>query len=334
MAFLAAASQLAAAQGDGATQFSTASAVSSAASFASVLKSGVDRATGTVSSFAEEAQQRAGLLTSDHLGGSSSSSSAPQFPHDGKQCESCGIAFSMLKRRTMCSSCDRYLCAGCLTDQPLAKLTGITCFLCGSMCPRCLEQGKEFREFEACRSSMESGVSVTITLPAAQQQHSRIGMLFGGGGSGASQPGRNVHAWLSLGCVATAAAASAPPELRWASLERRGGRPVEEGSLVFGELMSVRNTGSALELSLKGQPEATVLLFNSDAERDAWSGYIELGIKVLTPDEARAALEAARSTQRASELEMRRMKNEERKKQLQDGLGGMRFTAEAMMARA
>lgn len=48
-------------------------------------------------------------------------------------------------------------------------------------------------------------------------------------------------AWLSL----------EGSDLLWASLEQRGGQPLERGHMPLAELLHVRNTGSQLELALK-----------------------------------------------------------------------------------
>eukprot|EP00416_Gambierdiscus_australes_P036066 CAMPEP_0171111568 /NCGR_PEP_ID=MMETSP0766_2-20121228/75558_1 /TAXON_ID=439317 /ORGANISM="Gambierdiscus australes, Strain CAWD 149" /LENGTH=92 /DNA_ID=CAMNT_0011573569 /DNA_START=54 /DNA_END=329 /DNA_ORIENTATION=- len=92
--------------------------------------------------------------------------------------------------------------------------------------------------------------------------------------------------------------------------------------------MAVRNTGAALELSIKGQATPVTMEFASPADREAWCGYIRLASEALTSDSERAALEAARASHRQLEMDKRRTLNEERKKQLSENLG-MRYTAEA-----
>merc|ERR1712107_149222 len=117
-----------------------------------------------------------------------------------------------------------------------------------------------------------------------------------------------------------------------ASLEQRHGKPAEEGCIQFGELLTARNTGLTIELSVRGNAEPVVLDFPTAGERDAWARYLELGMQVLVLDSERANLEEARARQRHAEMEARKLRNEERKKRLSDGLG-MHYTAEAMMNR-
>merc|ERR1712029_16222 len=101
----------------------------------------------------------------------------------------------------------------------------------------------------------------------------------------------------------------------------------------FCDLVTSRNTGAALELSLRNQVQPISLEFTSADERNAWAGYIDLAAQVLTPENERASLEAARMDNRQNEMEARRARNEARKQQLQENLG-MRFTAEAMITRS
>jgi len=250
--------------------------------------------------------------------GGGNSEAAPQrasVPSDGTQCEECGAFFGVLNRRATCSSCDRFMCGACLGRNPIASVTGISC-LCGAVCPRCREQNEQTGEFEGFRPAMESGVSVTLTLP----KKPRTG-LFGGGGGSSPQ---RLPAWLSL--------VAERSELHWASLEQRNGKPAEEGQILLYEILAVRDTGSVLELPTTSNPQPAVLEFASTDDREAWAKYVEVAVRVLTPDSERASLEAARSSHRQHEAEERRIRNEERKKQLQENLG-MRYTAEAMIAR-
>merc|ERR1711948_191831 len=90
--------------------------------------------------------------------------------------------------------------------------------------------------------------------------------------------------------------------------------------------------GSALDVVLLGQPLPTTLEFNTPAEREDWARFIKLAAEVLTPEADRAAQGAARASHLQQEIEERRALNEERKKKLSQNLG-MKFTAEAMMAR-
>lgn len=118
---------------------------------------------------------------------------------------------------------------------------------------------------------------------------------------------RKVPVWLSL----------KTPDLAWASLEQRAGQPLERGQLPLTEVLHVRNTGMQLELSVKGQSQPMQLEFGNAEERSAWERYLNLAGEVLIPDSERAERETAK----------------ERKKSLSQGLG-MRYTAEAMMARS
>lgn len=224
-----------------------------------------------------------------------------------------------MRRRTTCSSCDRFICPGCMGRHPLAAMAGISCF-CGHVCPRCRNQNAQTGEFETCREAMESGVGVSIGLP---KKASSGGGFFGVGGS-SSAPPRRLQAWLSLDCD--------KGELRWATLEQRQGRPTEEGQIPVYQVLGVRNTGMALELSVKDYTQPMMLEFGTADERNDWDRYIELAVQVLTPESERAELDAARASHRDREIEERRALNEERKKRLSEGLG-MRFTAEAMMNR-
>ncbi|CAE7695413.1 BXL6, partial [Symbiodinium pilosum] len=133
---------------------------------------------------------------------------------------------------------------------------------------------------------------------------------------------RKTASWLSLRI----------PDLCWASLEQRGGRPVESAEIPLSQVLHVRNTGLMLELAIKDQP-ALQLEFGAAEERVAWEKYVNLALEVLVPESERAERDAAKATHRAQELEERRALNEERKKRLSDGLG-MRFTAEAMVTRS
>uniref|UniRef100_A0A7S4Q6A9 FYVE-type domain-containing protein n=1 Tax=Alexandrium monilatum TaxID=311494 RepID=A0A7S4Q6A9_9DINO len=301
MALANAAAQLraaTAASGSGAVVAGQASAA--AASVAGALSAGGRRARGLLSG----------------LRHGTTEASQPSIPSDGTRCEECGAFFGMLNRRATCSSCDRYMCGACLGRNALSSMTGISCF-CGALCPRCREQNVQTGEFESCRAAMESGVSATVTLPKKPSR----GGLFGGGGGGGPQ---RLPAWLSLEAEASA--------LRWASLEQRNGRPAEEGQILIYEILAVRDTGTMLELPTTSTPQPVTLEFVSADDRQTWARYLELATQVLTPESERAALDAARANHRLKEVEERRVRNEERKKQLSENLG-MRYTAEAMMAR-
>lgn len=293
------ASQLANSQTGTSTSFAAASALSNVRG---AFQSGSDRARGAFHSVVGE---RANLLNLR-----SSSTAVASAPPDGTRCEGCGLAFGVLRRRQTCGACDRFLCAGCLGNP--AILAPIACF-CSATCPKCREQGKQMSEFDRCRSDMESGVSASMSTPK------KVGLFGQGGGM------QKVAVWLCLDSEAGA--------FHWRTLEQKHGRPADEGRLLIYEVLAVRNTGAAVELSVKGQSQATILDFNTAEERSTWSRYMEMAIEVLTPDSERAALEAARSSQRQLEMDERRKANEERKKQLSAGLG-MRFTAEAMMNRS
>eukprot|EP00401_Gymnodinium_catenatum_P083361 CAMPEP_0117608006 /NCGR_PEP_ID=MMETSP0784-20121206/80577_1 /TAXON_ID=39447 /ORGANISM="" /LENGTH=112 /DNA_ID=CAMNT_0005411249 /DNA_START=271 /DNA_END=606 /DNA_ORIENTATION=- len=110
---------------------------------------------------------------------------------------------------------------------------------------------------------MEIGVCVTMGLP-------KPGPI-----AYVAAP-RKLTVWLSLD--------SSTSELRWATLEQRRGRPLEEGHFLPCEIMEVRNTGCLIELFVKGRSRPIVLEFNTPSERDAWGRYIELAFKVLGVD--------------------------------------------------
>eukprot|EP00927_Polykrikos_kofoidii_P079570 TRINITY_DN76351_c0_g1_i1.p1 TRINITY_DN76351_c0_g1~~TRINITY_DN76351_c0_g1_i1.p1 ORF type:complete len:327 (-),score=50.31 TRINITY_DN76351_c0_g1_i1:81-1061(-) len=293
--------------------------IASVRAFTGVFHSGAQRARGALQTLAGEAQQRTGLLRGDHL-----SDTAVAVPCDGTRCEACGVIFGVLKRRNTCLSCDRFLCAGCLTGNPLAALAGAVCF-CARTCPRCSAHGMDGNELAKCRADMEKGVNVILTLPS--QKSRGVGFIFGGG---AAKGGtlKTVPAWLSLGTDAAAAG-----NLCWATLEQRAGRPAEEGRIPFNAIVAVKPRDSVLELVMQNQTETTTLDFLEASERETWSGYIELGMRILTTEDDRAAIRAAQVRHRHDEVDERQARNEERKKLLQQGLG-MRFTAEAMVARA
>lgn len=170
--------------------------------------------------------------------------------------------------------------------------------------------------FASCRAAMESGVNVTIGLPSK----SKKGLFFGSDGGL-----RKLVVWLSLD--------KDVGEIHWGTLEQRNGRPAEENRMLVWEVQYVQDTGSVLELSIKGQAESITLEFNTVEERVAWKGYLELAADVLAPESERAALNAARANHRQREIEERRALNEERRKKLSENLG-MRFTAEAMASRS
>lgn len=283
----------------------------SAGAVTGALSSGSGKLKGVFKSVAGEAQVRANLLT-----GKGTSRAASAIPSDGTRCEECGEGFGLLRRRSTCTSCDRYLCGACLGRNQMATMVGISCF-CGSLCPRCRDGNARTGEFAMCRETMESGISVTLGLPGKAGG----GGLFGG--SGGSAP-RKFPAWVSV--------EADRGELRWATLQQRQGRPAEEGHIPVSEVVAVRNTGVVLEVSTMTSTQPITMEFGCPEEREAWARYVDLAVQVLTPEEERAALDEARSRHRHSEVEERRALNEERKKQLQQGLG-MRFTAEAMMAR-
>lgn len=256
------------------------------------LQAGAQRARGAPQAIAGHAQaRRADLLSSNPV------------PSDGSRCEGCGEYFGILRRRQICGSCDRYFCASCLGAFTVA---GIGCF-CGSRCAQCRELGQKSGEFETIRTTMEDGVSVTISFPPKAS-------MFGSSGR------RKVPAWLSL-----------KTDLVWASLEQRAGQPLEQGQLPLAEVLHVRNTGMHLELSVKGQSQPTHLDFGTAEERINWERYLNLAAEVLVPESERADRETAKAAFRAQEIEERRALNEERKKNLSQGLG-MRYTAEAAMA--
>merc|ERR1712139_713213 len=98
-------------------------------------------------------------------------------------------------------------------------------------------------------------------------------------------------------------------EFCWTSLEQRNGRPLQEVHIAVGKIVTVRNTGVALELSIMGQPEPTSLEFSSSSERDTWCKNIEAAMEVLTPEKDRERLEAASSPQRNIEMQDRRSRN-------------------------
>merc|ERR1712178_112761 len=100
----------------------------------------------------------------------------------------------------------------------------------------------------------------------------------------------------------------------------------------IGRIVSVRNTGVAIELSLLGEPEPTTLEFISSSDRDAWSRNIDVAVEVLIPDDDRQRQEAARQSQRQLEMQDRRGRNEERRKELSKDLG-MKYSAQAMLDR-
>mmetsp|Transcript_121414 Transcript_121414/g.223565 ORF Transcript_121414/g.223565 Transcript_121414/m.223565 type:complete len:301 (+) Transcript_121414:83-985(+) len=298
MAALAAvASQLRASQGS--SSLSAGVAAAQAGSAIGSVSGAFQAARGAASTFVTEA--RTNLLP----GRSGVGRTASAIPADGTRCEGCGEMFGILRRRQTCGSCDRFLCGPCLGGP--AVLAPISCF-CAATCPRCRDQNLQTGEFDRCREAMQSGVSVTMSLPK------KAGLLGGSGGT------RKEAVWF---CVDVGAG-----DLHWATLAQKNGRPAEEGRIPVSEVLAVRNTGVAVELAIKGQAQPTNLDFGE--ERDTWSRYLEVAVEVLTPESERAALDAARDAHRHLEMEERRRTNEERKKKLSEGLG-MRFTAEAMM---
>mmetsp|Transcript_45984 Transcript_45984/g.127672 ORF Transcript_45984/g.127672 Transcript_45984/m.127672 type:complete len:306 (+) Transcript_45984:55-972(+) len=299
MALASLASQLRAAQEASSNTVQMASVTGS-------FQDGAGRARGALRSFVGSAQAQAARL------GGHSVAAPVVHASDGSCCQACGSTFGILRRRQMCASCDRFLCAACL-----GSTAGISC-LCASVCPRCKDQSAQGGALEACREAMEQGVSVTIGLPKKASGVSLFGGSTGDGGS------RKLMAWLTIDCDTG--------DIRWASLERKGGQPIEESCVSVCEVLNVRDTGVAVELSVKGQTRPTVLEFGSPSDRSDWARYLRLVVDVLTPDSERETLEALRAGHRQKELEERRALNEERRKKLSENLG-MRFTAEAMAAR-
>lgn len=301
-AFTSLASQL---SDSASTQASHASAASQASAAASSMVGGVNKsaqwARGMFKSVVGEAELRAGLI-----------GNRPEaIPADGSQCQGCGMHFGGMRRRGLCASCSRYLCGACI-GSPFAAATGIHCF-CPVTCPQCRGHSASDGEFQACRAKLESGVSVTIGV--TQQT---------AGFFSTSRERKKVPAWFSLNaCMA---------EFCWTSLEQRNGRPLQEVHISAGKLVSVRNTGVALELSVVGQPEATSLEFGTSSERDEWCRYIEVAMEVLTPEDDRERLKAARASQRDIEMQDRRARNDERRKNLSTDLG-MKYSAQAMLDR-
>lgn len=285
-------------------ELATGFATSQASSAASSVSSGL-------TTIWSEAQSRAGLLA---RGGTP----APVVA-DGTRCELCGEVFGWLNRRQTCSSCDRFLCAVCL-GTPKA-LAGMSCF-CSAVCASCREQSQHACEFMQRREELERGVSVAVTVPP--QKATPSGGFFSTTLVGGSPGVKKVPSWLSVSVD--------KGEILWHSLESRRGQPAHAGVIAAFNVMSVRNTGLAVELSVKGQGLPTSLEFGTSAERDTWYRLLELSVGVLTPESERAAQATAKADHRQQELEQRRLQNEERKQQLSQNLG-MRFTAEAMLAR-
>jgi hypothetical protein len=301
-AFTALASQLNQANESAAAQVSVASAASQASAAASNVAGGARKgaawARGIFKAMVGEEELRAGLMGNG-------------IPADGSQCQECGVRFGGFQRRGSCAACSRYLCGSCI-GSPFAAATGIHCF-CPATCPHCKEQSVSGGEFEACKAQLESGISVTICM--TQQT---VGLFT------TSRERHKVPAWLSLN--------SSMAEFYWTSLEQKNGRPLQEVRIPVGKVLTVRNTGIAIEMSIMGQPEPTSLEFTSSSERDTWFRYIEVAVEVLMPEADRERREVARNKQRQIEMEDRRVRNEERRKELSDNLG-MRFSAQAMLER-
>lgn len=196
-------------------------------------------------------------------------------------------------------------------------MIGVSCF-CGTICPRCRSESVRTGEFERCRSTLENGASVMLGLP---QKASSTRGIFGGSSKNSPQ---KVSVWLALDCDQGA--------LQWATLQQRQGKPLDQGQIPVTQVLGVRNTGVLVEISSTEYTQPITLEFGDATERDAWSRHLEVAVQVLTPESERAALDEARAGHRQREMEERRAINEERRKKLQEGLG-MRFTAEAMMAR-
>lgn len=228
----------------------------------------------------------------------------------GLRCEGCGAPFGLFNRRQTCSGCDRFLCGECM-----GVAFGLSAFmcLCSSACPKCRELAKGRSEFEIRRIVLEKGVMLSIS-----GGRKPTGAIFG------SSTIKRAQVWFQL--------EAASNEFSWGTLEQYRGRPADSDRIPICEILDVRNTGLAVELSVRGQAKPTVLEFGSKEERDAWEQHLKVAVDVLTPDSQRTEQAAARQTQRQVEMEERRSLNEERKKKLTQNLG-MRFTAEAMMKR-
>merc|ERR1711933_69647 len=110
---------------------------------------------------------------------------------------------------------------------------------------------------------MEIGVWVTLCLPKPWIMNSISGP-------------RRLPVWLKLDGMSA--------DVRWATLEQKKGRPVEEGRIPLCEVLDVQNTGACVELSIQGQSRPTSLEFNTPAEREAWARYLDLAFKVLGVD--------------------------------------------------
>lgn len=273
------------------------------------MSAGSGQLRGVFQSIRGGAQARANLIT-----GGRSRSAASAIPSDGTRCEECGNGFTLLSRRSTCTTCDRYICGPCLGRHPVATMSGFNCF-CGSLCAQCRSQNAQAGEFELCRHDLEQGANVTLGLPKQAG-----GGFFGGGGSAA----RTLLVWLTLN--------SEQGTLQWGTLEQRQGRPLEEGAIPVTQILGVRNTGVLLEVSSTEYSQPITMEFSQADDRDAWARHLELAAQVLTPESERASLDEARASHRHKQMDERRSTNEERKKKLQEGLG-MRFTAEAMMQR-
>eukprot|EP00424_Heterocapsa_rotundata_P003097 CAMPEP_0168698230 /NCGR_PEP_ID=MMETSP0503-20121227/36310_1 /TAXON_ID=89963 /ORGANISM="Heterocapsa rotundata, Strain SCCAP K-0483" /LENGTH=129 /DNA_ID=CAMNT_0008744115 /DNA_START=96 /DNA_END=483 /DNA_ORIENTATION=- len=128
---------------------------------------------------------------------------------------------------------------------------------------------------------MESGVAVTLGLPA------KSAGLFGA----EEEAGRVVLPRQGLG--------EAPLGVAGAEGRAAGGAGPHPG--LRGRLGA--DTGMFLELATKGQTQPLRLAFGAPAEREAWARYVDLAVKVLTPDGERAALDAARAAHRQMEIE-------------------------------
>jgi len=316
MSLASVAAQLAAGTGSAENAVSgaavAAQASAGAAKVTDAVNVGTARVSGLFKSLTGEAQARTQTL----LTGAPGSKTASAIPSDGTCCEECGTGFGMMQRRTTCTSCDRYFCGACLGRNPTASFIGFNCFR-GSLCARCRSQNAQAGEFELCRHTLEQGASVMLGLPR------KAGTGFFGTNAGSAA--RKFAAWLTL--------KSDDGILHWATLEQRAGRPLEEGQIPLSTIVAVKDTGALLELATTDTSDLITLQFSGGEDRSQWCGHIELAVQVLTPESERAALEEAKSAYRHKAIEERRTVNEERKKKLQEGLGGMRFTAEAMMSR-
>lgn len=153
-----------------------------------------------------------------------------------------GQYFNGLQGQIGCSICacvirfNYMFCRACL-GSPFAAATGFHCF-CPVTCPQCKEHTVQDLEFQACKAQLESGVSVTVGV--TQQT---TGFFT------SSRERQKVAAWFSLNARLS--------EFCWTSLEQKNGRPLQEVHIPVGKIVTVRNTGVALELSIMGENNTT-----------------------------------------------------------------------------